>query len=113
MDLMAIQESPKTQKFGMVKVVLNNMNPGGYKENVMMIWNLLRTKACLPSRLASFHYLYNDPVARPAVSMIAMVGGAFVRARIKMHYGTFQRLLFPLIYLVCVKFANINLLYWM
>ena len=88
MDLMAIQESPRTQKLGMVKIVMNNLNPGGHRD-VVMVWNLLRTKACLPSRLASFHYLYNSPLARPAVNMVALIGGAFMRARLKMHYGTF------------------------
>ena len=80
-------KNEQTQKEGIVKVVINNRGPKAVV-NRNRSWRIMQLGRCLPSRLASFHYCYQDLALRPVLSMVALVAGSYARIRMRFHYGT-------------------------
>lgn len=86
MDMVATKANEETQKYGKVKCVFRNVGQGQFARST--VWALCGVAQCLPTRLASLHYCYDNVVLRPLLGLFTLVtAGTFVRARMRAHYG--------------------------
>jgi hypothetical protein len=86
--LMAASEDEKTQKKGMVAIVVNigkNRAPVSFAPSGRKIQALLSS---LPCRFCALHFCVDDPAAATEwISMVMVVLGSRVRARFRIHKG--------------------------
>jgi hypothetical protein len=86
---MTMLEDEEAQRKGMVFILYDVQNLTGIQRMTVPGVATASTKMIdsIPFRLTGLHYCYDDPMIRPAISIIQHIIGTHGRLRFRAHFG--------------------------